>query len=93
MYTQEANTVILKDEGLKNIKVSTNEYFNEKLNRVLRFNFPTYMFGTPSLEIDESGKPWWVCEVVDKTVGLIGGTDVIGVVLVDAADKNNIKEC
>ena len=92
MYTQEANTVILKDEGLNNIKVSTNEYFNEKLNRVLRFNFPTYMFGTPSLEIDESGKPWWVCEVVDKTVGLIGGTDVIGVVLVDAADKNNIKE-
>lgn len=92
MYTQEANTVILKDEGLNNIKVSTNEYFNEKLNRVLRFNFPMYMFGTPSLEIDESGKPWWVCEVVDKTVGLIGGTDVIGVVLVDAADKNNIKE-
>ena len=92
MYTQEANTVILKDEGLNNIKVSTNEYFNEKLNRVLRFNFPTYMFGTPSLEIDESGKPWWVCEVVDKTVGLIGGTDVIGVVLVDAADKNNITE-
>ena len=92
MYTQEANTVILKDEGLNNIKVSTNEYFNEKLNRVLRFNFPMYMFGTPSLEIDESGKPWWVCEVVDKTVGLIGGTDVIGVVLVDASDKNNIKE-
>ena len=92
MYTQEANTVILKDEGLNNIKVSTNEYFNEKLNRVLRFNFPFYMFGTPSLEIDESGKPWWVCEVVDKTVGLIGGTDVIGVVLVDASDKNNIKE-
>ncbi len=92
MYTQEANTVILKNENLDNIKVSTNEYFNEKLNRVLRFNFPTYMFGTPSLEIDENGKPWWVCEVVDKTVGLIGGTDVIGVVLVDAADKNNIKE-
>ena len=92
MYTQEADTVILQDEGLNNIKVSTNEYFNEKLNRVLRFNFPTYMFGTPSLEIDENGKPWWVCEVVDKTVGLIGGTDVIGVVLVDASDKNNIKE-
>ena len=92
MYTQEANTVILKNENLDNIKVSTNEYFNEKLNRVLRFNFPMYMFGTPSLEIDENGKPWWVCEVVDKTVGLIGGTDVIGVVLVDAADKNNIKE-
>lgn len=91
MYTQEADTVILKEKKLENIQISTSEYFNEKLARVLRFNYPTYMFGTPSLEIDENGKPWWVCERVDKTVGLIGGTDVIGVVLVDACDKNNIK--
>ncbi len=91
MYTQEANAVVLENMSLPNIKVSTSEYFNEKLSRVLRFAYPTYMFGTPSLEIDENGHPWWVCERVDKTVGLIGGTDVIGVVLVDACDKNNIK--
>lgn len=91
MYTQEANAVVLKDMNLPNIKVSTGEYLNERLDRVLRFKYPTYMFGTPSLEIDEDGHPWWVCERVDKTVGLIGGTDVIGVVLVDACDKNNIK--
>ena len=90
MYTQEASTIILEDKGLDNIQISTGEYLNEKLGRVLRFNYPTYMFGTPSLEIDENGKPWWVCERVDKTVGLIGGTDVVGVVLVDASDKNNI---
>jgi hypothetical protein len=90
MYTQEASTIILKDKGLDNIQISTGEYLNEKLGRVLRFKYPTYMFGTPSLEIDENGKPWWVCERVDKTVGLIGGTDVVGVVLVDASDKNNI---
>ena len=91
MYTQEANAVVLSDMNLPNIKVSTSEYFNEKLSRVLRFAYPTYMFGTPSLEIDENGHPWWVCERVDKTVGLIGGTDVVGVVLVDACDKTNIK--
>ena len=91
MYTQEANAVVLKDMSLPNIKVSTSEYFNEKLARVLRFAYPTYMFGTPSLEIDENGHPWWVCERIDKTVGLIGGSDVIGVVLVDACDKNNIE--
>lgn len=91
MYTQEANAVVLKDMDLPNIQVSTSEYFNEKLSRVLRFKYPTYMFGTPSLEIDEEGHPWWVCERVDKTIGLIGGTDVVGVVLVDACDKNNIK--
>ncbi len=90
MYTQEASAIVLEDLGLDNIKVSTGEYFNEKLSRVLRFAYPTYMFGTPSLEIDETGHPYWVCERIDKTVGLIGGTDVIGVVLVDACDKNNI---
>ena len=91
MYTQEANAVVLSDMNLPNIKVSTSEYFNEKLARVLRFAYPTYMFGTPSLEIDEAGHPWWVCERIDKTVGLIGGADVIGVVLVDACDKENIQ--
>lgn len=93
MYTQEAEAVVLSEleNASDNIQVSTSEYFNEKLARVLRFKFPTYMFGTPSLEIDESGHPWWVCERVDKTIGIIGGTDVIGVVLVDACDKNNIK--
>ncbi len=90
MYTQEAEVVDLSDNGLPNIKVSTGEYLNERLDRVLRFKFPTYMFGTPSLEINEEGHPYWVCERIDKTVGLVGGKDVIGVVLVDACDKNNI---
>lgn len=92
MYTQEANAVVLENEGLSNIKVSTSEYLNKRLDRVLRFEFPTYMFGTPSLEINEDGHPYWVCERIDKTIGLVGGTDVIGVVLVDACDANNIVE-
>ncbi len=90
MYTQEAEVVDLAENNLPNIKVSTGEYLNERLDRVLRFKFPTYMFGTPSLEINEEGHPYWVCERIDKTVGLVGGEDVIGVVLVDACDKNNI---
>ncbi len=90
MYTQEAEVVNLAEHNLSNIKVSTGEYLNERLDRVLRFEFPTYMFGTPSLEINEEGHPYWVCERIDKTVGLVGGTDVVGVVLVDACDKNNI---
>ena len=90
MYTQEAEVVDLSNNNLPNIKVSTGEYLNERLDRVLRFRFPTYMFGTPSLEINEDGHPYWVCERIDKTIGLVGGADVIGVVLVDACDKNNI---
>lgn len=92
MYTQEADVVILEDKDLSNIQVSTGEYLNERLDRVLRFKFPTYMFGTPSLEIDDEGNPFWVCERVDKTIGLLGGTDVIGVVLVNACDKTDIRE-
>ena len=80
MYTQEANAVMV--EG--GIKYSTSEYFQRKLARVLRFSYPTYMYGVPSLEIDEEGQPWWVCERIDKTIGLIGGEDVIGLVLVNA---------
>ena len=91
MYTQDAEVVILKDNGLDNIKVATGEYLNERLDRVLRFKYPTYMFGTPSLEINEDGHPYWVCERIDNTIGLLGGKDVIGVVLVDACDKNNIE--
>ncbi len=83
MYTQEAKAVVLEN----NIHVSTGEYLNERLDRVLRFNFPTYMFGTPSLEIDDNGYPYWVCEYYDKTIGLVGGRDVKGVVLVDACTK------
>ena len=91
MYTQEAEVVKLGDAKLPNIKVSTGEYLNERLDRVLRFKYPTFMFGTPSLEIDETGHPYWVCERIDHTVGLLGGKNVIGVVLVDACDKNNIE--
>lgn len=67
------------------IKYSTAEYFNKKLSRHLRFEYPTYMFGDPTFEVNDNGAPYWVCPVLDKTIGLFGGTDVIGAILVDAA--------
>ena len=42
------------------------------------------MFGTPQFEIDEDGRPWWIAPRVVKTIGLFGGTDIKGAVLVDA---------
>jgi len=80
MATQEANVVRLK-EGMK---YSTCEYFNRYLIRHLRFNYPTYMFDDPVFEIDEKGEPYWICPRIDKKIGLFGGTDVIGTVLVNA---------
>lgn len=80
MVTQEAELVQL-EEG---IKYSDCEHFNRNLYRHLRFNYPTFLFGDLNFEIDEEGNPWWVCSREIKTIGLFGGTDVRGAVLVNA---------
>lgn len=82
MVTQKAELVTLP-EG-EYIKYATTEHFGKYLMRHVRFSYPTYIFDTPRFEIDESGRPYWLCTVLDKTIGLFGGTDVKGVVIVDA---------
>lgn len=82
MVTQKAELVTLP-EG-EYIKYATTEHFGKYLMRHVRFSYPTYIFDTPRFEIDESGRPFWLCTVLDKTIGLFGGTDVKGVVIVDA---------
>lgn len=71
-------------ETPEKIRYSPSEHFGRLLKRHLRFEYPTYMFGEANFDIDDNKKPYWVCPVLDKTIGLFGGTDVIGVVLVDA---------
>lgn len=80
MVTQEVTAVRLS-EGMK---YTTTEYLFRNVNRHLRFNFPTYIFDTPNFEIDENGTPYWVCPRVIKRIGLFGGTDVQGAVLMNA---------
>ena len=80
MVTQEAEVVRL-DEGMK---YTTAEHFGRNLYRHLRFHFPTYMFADPVFEINEEGDPYWVCPRMVKTIGLFGGTDIQGAVLVVA---------
>lgn len=80
MVTQEA-TVVRLDEG---IKYSFSEPLNRNISRHLRFHYPTFLFSTPKFEIDEQGHPWWIAPRMVKTIGLFGGTDIQGAVLVDA---------
>ena len=80
MVTQEANVIRL-EEGMK---YTTAEHFGRNLYRHLRFHYPTMMFDEPVFEIDESGTPYWVCSRIVKTIGLFGGTDIQGAVLVNA---------
>ena len=66
------------------IRYTTAEHFGRNLYRYLRFHYPTYLFDEPAFEIDEQGNPYWVCPRISRTIGLFGGTDIIGAVLVDA---------
>lgn len=89
MVTQKAELVTL-NEG-EYIRYSPNEHFSKYLMRHVRFGFPTYIFDTPRFEIDEAGKPYWIVPVLDKTIGMFGGTDVKGLVIVDAVTGEMIE--
>ena len=84
MVTQEAQVVRLSSLGASGMRYSPSEYFTRDLNRTLRFRYPTYMFSSAHLEIDEEGQPWWVCPRETRTIGLFGGADIIGAVLLNA---------
>ena len=71
-------------ETENSIRYSPAEHFGKLLKRHLRFEYPTYMFADATFEIDDEGNPYWICARLDKTIGLFGGTDVIGAVVVKA---------
>ena len=80
MVTQNVELVRLQ-EG---IKYTTAEHLGRNLYRHLRFHYPTYLFSQPVMEVDEEGTPYWICPKLVRTIGLFGGTDVHGAVLVNA---------
>ncbi len=80
MASEKTEFVLLE----KNIRYTTAEHFQYFLGRHIRFNYPTYMFGDATFEVTDDNHPYWVCPVLDKTIGLFGGTDVKSIVLVDA---------
>lgn len=75
-----------------NIRYSPAEHFNKLLKRHLRFNYPTFLFADATFEIDDEGNPYWICARLDKTIGLFGGTDVIGAVVVKADSPDGESE-
>ena len=89
MVTQKAELVTLPEGGY--MKYSPNEHFSKYLMRHIRFAYPTYIFDTARFEIDEEGKPFWIVPVLDKTIGMFGGTDVKGLVIVDAVNGDMVE--
>ncbi len=84
MITQEVEVVRLSSMGESGIKYSSSEPFFRNVYRTLRFQYPTYLFGQVDFEVDESGTPYWVASRIVKRIGLFGGDDVAGAVLLNA---------
>lgn len=80
MATQDTEVVRLQDT----IKYSQSEPLFRNIDRHVQLKYPTYMFDEKSFEIDDDGKPWWVCPVQKRTIGLFGGRTISRVVLCDA---------
>ncbi len=85
MVTQAVEVVRMKDMGMEGIRYSPSEFFSRDLLRSLRFQYPTFMFRAPHLEIDENGEAFWVAPRETRTIGLFGGADIIGAVLMNAS--------
>ena len=85
MVTQESEVVKLK-EGMK---YSKSEHFGRKIERHLRANYPTLMFDTLAFEVDEKGTPYWIAPVYDYKIGIFGGKDITGAVLVNAINGDH----
>ncbi len=77
--TGDANLVKLE----KGIKYLPSAYFNEDLNRKLRFSYPTEIFDEANFELDNEGNPFWIIPTLKYTmVGM--KKEVSGVIIFDA---------
>lgn len=84
LVSQKVTAINCVEQFGEGIKYSPTELFNEKLIRHLRFQYPTALLDTPNFEIDDNMHPYWITAVLNKTIGLFGGTDVKGVIITDA---------
>jgi hypothetical protein len=66
------------------MKYLPSEYFGRDLMRHVRFKYPTKMFQSTTFEIDDNGNPYWSISYYDYTIGILGGRDVVGIILVNA---------
>lgn len=80
MVTQEVQVVRLQEKQ----RYSASDLFFRNIHRYLFVNYPTLMFDAVSYELDDTGIPHYVAPVYQYTIGLFGGKDIKGAVLVNA---------
>ncbi|MDE6471081.1 MAG: CvpA family protein [Eubacterium sp.] len=89
LVSQKVTAVNCVEQFGEGIKYSPTELFNEKIYRHLRFQYPTALLDVPNFEIDDNMHPYWITAVLDKRIGLFGGTDVKGVIITDALNGDS----
>lgn len=78
--TQEAKLVTLDSP----IRYSPSAYFSYNLERHLRNQYHSYIFGKSFFEIDEEGNPYWITSVKTSNIGIWGGKTEESFIITDA---------
>lgn len=86
----KTSLVKLKDLGLEGMKYVPSAYFNENLMRHLRFQYPTEIFAAPSFEVDEEGRPWYICTTYTYS-GVGSKKQVTGAIFLDPITGESTK--
>ncbi len=72
----------LNGEPLK-LRYLTSGYFRDYIKRHVRVNgYASHGLDEYSMEIDDTGRPYWVITIYEPTIGF-GGEDAVGVLVVD----------
>ena len=74
------------------LKYLPSAYFNDDIRRKVYFEGNMFEGLTDySFELDDNGRPYWVVTTYTKKVGIHGGADATGVVVVDAQTGETAK--
>jgi hypothetical protein len=74
----------------KGMRYVPSAFFNENLERHLRFSYPTKMFTNIHFEINENGEGRYVAPTCGKKIGLFGGTQITGAVICDPVSGKTV---
>ncbi len=75
-------------DGMKYIP---SAYFFEDAYRHIWMEYPTLMIDNLHFEIDESGKPYYVASINERTISLFGGKTVSGCIVLDPISGETVK--
>lgn len=77
-----------QSEGMKYVP---SAFFKEDAYRHIRREYPTLMLDNLHFEIDENGKPYYVVSIVEKTIGLFGGKNIKGCIVLDPVTGDTVR--